>query len=89
MNNQTRREFTPPYTLEVSYNAGISYGPFLVTDDLVAIKEKAQELDDKWLRWVVTDSKGQRVPLFCAIHRHIFEDILGEKLEEASNDIPK
>jgi len=56
---------------------------------LEIVKKKAQEFDVKGLRWVVVDSENQRVPLYCAIHRTIFEDILRVSLPEEPPDVPK
>jgi len=65
-------------TLMVSFNRGITYEPFMKSDDVNELvkrteKRDAPDKDISFTRWYIEDEGGEMdVDIQCPVHKHIF-----------------
>ena len=66
------------YTLEVSYNCGMSYVDDCTAATLEELDDRCRELDSKLLRWSIHDGNGNLTrSRICALHAGILIPLFG------------
>lgn len=67
------------FTLMVSFDAGISYGPFMKSENTKELIERTEKKggepwdDITWTRWYIEDENKEPVnEIVCPIHKGIF-----------------